>query len=138
VTHVLERLPITDIDLRGSYAGAVYDVRTCANGTFPAVRAADISVTIIPPDGQTKIQFKYADTPKDCMLVGAIEQHGQIHVMPTATYSCGSATASASSPEIRRTPQGLEGRFVAATGVGCNSVVRFNATAAPPGLRLLP
>lgn len=139
VTHVLVRQPLTSIDLRGSYVGTDLISVSCTNSPPIAnpPRAWDLSVSG-PTGGPATFTFRTSKAVADCTLVGALDQHGQIHVMPAGTYSCGAVTANATSPEIKRTPQGLEGRYAYKLANGCTYNVGFTATAVLPGQSILP
>jgi hypothetical protein len=65
-----------------------------------------------------------------CTIAGTMVQNGSIHRIANATYKCADGlNTNAIVSELRATPLGIEGQFVASNvGGGCREDARFAAT----------
>jgi hypothetical protein len=130
VTKTIQRQTLTTIPLGGLYAGGQsgsYSQCTNSGSNGNYIDRYDLEVTHLA-GGSATFRFKYTGGLV-CTLSGAIQQHGQLYRIPSATYVCSNGlNTSAIVYEIKATGQGVEGRFDAPSiGGGCRETGRFAA-----------
>ena len=131
VTKAIERQTLKSIVIGGSYVGGQSGTYTsCSdnslNGSY--IDKYGLSVSQVT-GGTTTLTFTY-DSGATCTMSGSLEQHGQLYRIPGATYQCtGTLTfnTTATMEEIKATAQGIEGRFTAGLGGGCQENAWFSA-----------
>jgi hypothetical protein len=132
VTKAVERLPLTPPTIGGQYSGGQSAAQTSCNdssrnGAYKA--SYDLQVTQTTAGVAT---FTFTYPTYACTLSGTLEQHGRQYVISGASYTCmqGGTTifsGSANLSEITATAQGVEGRWLADTGAGCQEIAQFSA-----------
>lgn len=132
VTKSIERQTLTTIALGGNYTGGqagVYAV--CPDSTLNGGYSDTYTLNVAQSNGSAVFTFNYNLAGAACTLSGALEQHGQLYRIPTATYQCTGGlvyTTTATIEEIKATSQGIEGRFSATLpDTGCRESARFSA-----------
>jgi hypothetical protein len=131
VTKQIERLTLSSIALGGNYVGGQSGLySSCSsssqNGgytdtyTLAATQTTSAIATFV---------FTYA-SGATCTLSGPLDQHGQLYNILNASYQCTGTltfTTNALIYELKQTAQGVEGRFVANVGSGCQENAQFSA-----------
>src|SRR5437764_6313264 len=132
VTKAIERQPLTPPTIGGQYTGGLSAAQTSCNnssdnGAFKATYDLQVTQTVA---GAATFTFAYPTYA--CTLSGTLVQHGRQYVIPAADYKCvqNGATvfsSSANLSEVVATAQGIEGRWAANVGSGCQEFVQFSA-----------
>ena len=129
VTKNIQRLTLTRIALGGNYTGGqagAYSMCTSAGDNFQYKDNFDASVA----QTSTSATFTFNYTSGiNCTLSGNLVQNGQLYSIPSATYVCDTGlSTTASMSQIKKTQQGIEGVFAAASvGLGCREDAAFSA-----------
>ena len=87
---------------------------------------------VIAPATSLAATFTFAYPTYACTLSGTLVQHGRQYAISGADYRCvqnGTTvfSGSANMSEITATAQGIEGRWSAAIGSGCQESAQFSA-----------
>ena len=137
VTKNVTRLALTPINLIADYVGGQSgSYSNCAdnasNRSYQDFFTSQITqqATQTGPNVTITLVYPRAQTPLTCTLSGATIQDGLIYRIPNATYTCSTGLqTTASVSDLRATPLGFEGQFVAtAVGGGCRETARFAGT----------
>jgi len=130
VTKSVTRLTLTPILLAGNYVGG--QSGTYSGCTLNASNRDyhDFFTSQITQNGTSiTMQFVYSSgqNPLTCTLSGTVIQNGSTYRIPTAQYTCSDGlNTTATVGDLRATPLGFEGQFVAASvGGGCRESARF-------------
>jgi hypothetical protein len=130
VTKGIERSTFRTIVLGGNYAGTgIITLSGCSDSTRngTTVYAIDPQVTQ-PLGGALRIDFVYVAASEACTMVGGPIQEGQLYRIPSAAYTCaGGINTTATVYELKATALGIEGRWTANIGGGCQQDGRFAA-----------
>ena len=125
VAKTIRRQTLQEIDINGTYAGAlVTDVYNCDDNR-PLVtsrRFVDASASMVR-GGATRIDFTFA-TGGACSFSGKANQAGRMFRIDNASYTCG--TGPATVYELKATSLGLEGRWSAPVVGGCTEYGVFS------------
>jgi hypothetical protein len=132
VTKAVERQPLTAPAIGGQYTGGMSAAQTSCNNSSDngGYRATyDLQVTQTTAGAAT---FAFTYPTYACTLSGALVQHGRQYVISGADYKCvqnGTTvfSGSADMSEIAATAQGVEGRWSADVGSGCQESAQFSA-----------
>ena len=132
VQKSIERQTLTPIALGGAYTGGMSaSQRSCnnasSNGAFK--NSYDLQVTVTSTHAAT-LAFTFPTYA--CVMSGTLTQHGSQYTMTGASYACtqGGRTVFSTTAnlfEIKATAQGIEGRWGAAVGSGCQEAAQFSA-----------
>ena len=133
VTKAIERQPLTQPTIGGSYTGGISALQTSCNnsGSNGAYKASYDLQVAQNSAGDATFTFTYPSYA--CTLSGTLALHGRQYTMEGAAYKCttqnGQAifSGSANLSEIVATAQGVEGRWIADTGGGCRESAQFSA-----------
>jgi hypothetical protein len=128
VVKPIERQPLTRIDLTGVFAGSEYGedygcTAPSSNGTY--TEPFDLTVTQ-PSADRIMLSFQYQGG-LSCTLSGSLEQHGGLHRVYPARYSCSNGLDTVAMVyDLKAGSLGIEGRFYAASvGGGCSEAGKF-------------
>ncbi len=129
-SKAIERQTLAPVTLAGTYAGGqsgAYTGCSAANNNFAYIDRYDLVVTA-PSASSLKLQFNFTSNLA-CSFTGTLEQHGTQFLINNATYVCSNGlNTKANVSELRRTPAGIEGKFVAANvGGNCKETASFAA-----------
>jgi hypothetical protein len=132
ITKAIERQPLTAPTIGGQYTGGISAAQTnCSNSSSNGAYKAtyDLQVTQATAGVAT---FTFAYPTYACTLSGTLVQHGRQYVISGADYKCvrnGTTvfSGSANMSEITATAQGVEGRWRADVGSGCQENAQFSA-----------
>jgi hypothetical protein len=138
VTRTIVRQTLAGLALAGSYSGSISGkVTGCtdANQNKANVKARYNLTVTQPGDGTATLVFTFVDNTYSgmvCTLSGSLTQYGRIDQIAGATYGCtgGGFSAGATTAAVESfhpSGQGIEGRWTAATGGGCNESIHFAA-----------
>jgi hypothetical protein len=135
VTKSIVRETLVTIVLTGNYTGGqagAYSGCTSAGDNFLYKDNFDLQLTQLT-DGNVTLTFNYT-SGMSCTLSGALVQNGQLYSVASASYQCDSGlNTSAILSEIKRTAQGIEGRFAApSVGLGCREDAGFSGVSLSP------
>ncbi|HUH91643.1 MAG TPA: hypothetical protein VL742_00675 [Casimicrobiaceae bacterium] len=127
VVKSIVRQTLTTIDLSGNFTGGQaggYSGCASAGDNFLYKDTFDLSVL----QSSGNVTFTFAYPTLNCTLSGALVQEGQLYRVPSATYQCDDGTnTQASVSEIKKTSQGIEGRFAAPdVGGACREDATFS------------
>ena len=133
VVKSIERQTLTTIDLSGNFTGGQaggYSGCSDPGGNYLYKDTFDLQVT--QSAGTVVLTFAYPSASSaalTCTLSGALVQSGQLYSVPSATYQCDDGlNTTASLSEIKRTSQGIEGKFAApSVGGACREDATFSA-----------
>jgi hypothetical protein len=129
VTKVIQRQTLTAINLGNvnPYSGTQFGAFTgCANnGSYRLF--FDLQLTQLT-DGTITFAFVYPEyTNFSCTFSGTLVQLGQLYSVTAANYQCTDGNnTTASMTEIKKTAQGVEGRFSASYGGSCREDAKFS------------
>jgi hypothetical protein len=125
VTKTIRRQTLQDIDLDGSYIGAlITDVYNCDDNRPVVTSRRFVDATASPLlGGATRIDFSFANGGA-CSFTGQATQAGRVFRMENATFTCG--TGPATLYELKATSLGLEGRWSAPVVGGCTEYGVFS------------
>lgn len=126
VAKTIQRQTLQDIDLNGTYIGAlITDVYNC-NDNRPLVTSRRFVDAVASPvtGGATRLDFTFA-TGGACSFSGKATQAGRVFRIDNATYTCG--TGPATLYELKVTSLGFEGRWSAPVAGGCTEYGVFSA-----------
>ena len=74
------------------------------------------------------IDFVYSPANVVCTMSGVAVQEGQLFRIPSAAYTCANGTnTTATLYEVKATAVGIEGRWTAKIGGGCQEDGKFSA-----------
>lgn len=125
----IEREPLTQIALGGSYLGAqVGAYSNCSNSSNNGPYSDNYGLSVSQTATSATLTFNYASGTQ-CTISGPIVQYGQLFDMPNAAYVCtgnSSLTSTATVYELKATAQGLEGRLSANLSGGCQENANFS------------
>lgn len=127
VVKPIVRQTLTTIDLTGNFAGGQaggYSGCASAGDNFLYKDTFDLSAT----QASGNVTFTFAYPGLNCTLAGALLQEGQLYRISSATYQCDDGTnTTAIVSEIKKTAQGIEGRFSAPdVGGACREDATFS------------
>jgi hypothetical protein len=128
VTKSIQRLTLVTINLAGNYTGGQAGAYTsCTNSGDNFLYKDNFDLQAEQSNGSVTLTFNYT-SGMSCTLSGALVQNGELYNVPSATYQCDDGlNTSASLSEIKRTAQGIEGRFAAPlVGGGCREDASFS------------
>ncbi len=130
MTKQIQRQTLTTILLGGAYVGtSVVAITGCtnsaSNGTRTYIFDPQVTQTVT---GQLQFDFQFGPT-ESCTMAGTVAQEGQLFRVPSARYTCPASLLDTTSTlyEIKATAIGIEGRWQAFTGGGCQEDGRFAA-----------
>jgi hypothetical protein len=140
VTKGIQRQTLLPINLapgNGTYTGGqsgAYSGSSCAGFTYTdtfGLNAAAGLTVIQSAAGAVSFTFNYDGLGATCVLAGTLSQVGQLFQVTNANYQCNTTPAlntTASMSEIKKTAQGIEGKFFAPNvGAGCSENAAFSA-----------
>ncbi len=132
VTKAVERQPLTPPTIGAQYTGGISAAQASCNnssnnGAYKATYDLQVTQTVA---GAATFAFAYPTYA--CTLSGTLVQHGRQYSISGADYTCvqnGTTvfSGSANMSEITATAQGIEGRWSAAIGSGCQESAQFSA-----------
>jgi len=128
----IERQTLLAQDFRGFYAGGQgADYSSCVVPSVEGFYNATFNLTAEQENSlQITLRFELNDG-RICTLAGDLIQNGLLYRSPGATYVCSGPSdisTTAELAELKRTSQGIEGRFRAPNGLGgCTESVGFSA-----------
>jgi hypothetical protein len=129
-TKQVVRQSLKSIALGGSYVGGQSGSyggcnTASANGPYKDRYSLDVDHRA---NGSVTFTFAYSGSVT-CTLAGQLQQHGQVYVVPSATYACSNGlSTTASMSQIRATSLGIEGRIYAPNvGDSCTESAAFGA-----------
>jgi hypothetical protein len=128
VTKSIVRQTLVTINLTGNYTGGQaggYSGCDNSGDNFLYKDSFDLQVS----QGTSNVIFTFAYSSLTCTLSGALVQNGQLYSVASASYQCDDGlSTTASLSEIKKTAQGIEGRFAApSVGGGCREDASFSA-----------
>jgi hypothetical protein len=129
-TKNIERSTFRTINLGGNYAGtALVTLSGCADSANNGTTLYDIDPQVMQPSyGYLRIDFVYSAANLACTMTGAAFQEGQLFRIPSATYTCAFGTNTVATVyEVKATALGIEGRWTAKVGGGCQEDGKFSA-----------
>ena len=127
VNKSIERQTLVTINLAGNYTGGQAGVYSgCASSSL---YKDNFDLQVAQGGGNVIFTFAYLFLGTSCTLSGALVQNGQLYSVPSASYQCNDGlNTTASLSEIKKTAQGIEGRFAApSVGGGCREDASFSA-----------
>ena len=132
VTKAIERQTLTPIALGGSYTGGIGATQSGCNnsgnnGSYRNTYDLQVSVT-----SASVATFTFAYSSYSCRLQGKLMLHGSQYTVDDASYTCTQNnqqvfSSTADMSEIKATPLGIEGRWNASVGNGCQESAQFSA-----------
>ena len=131
VVKTIERLPLTAIDLAGTYLGGalIKSSAGCNGGASSSIYAYQYIVTHLPAS-VVRIEHVTTEGVTDCVMQGKAVQLGKVFHMADATYVCevyGVDTAAVVT-DLRRTSNGgIEATWRANLGGSCVEDGKFTA-----------
>lgn len=129
-TKSIQRTTFRSISLAGNYAGTgLVTWSGCADSRTNGTTRFDIDLQVMQPaDGALRIDFVYTAAGLACTMEGAAVQEGRLFRIPSAAYTCPTGTnTTATVYEMKATALGIEGRWTAAIGGGCQEDGSFAA-----------
>jgi hypothetical protein len=126
VNKSIERQTLVTINLAGNYTGGQAGVYSgCASSSL---YKDNFDLQVAQGSGNVTFTFAYLFLGTSCTLSGALVQNGQLYSVPSASYQCADGlNTTASLSEIKKTAQGIEGRFAApSVGGGCREDASFS------------
>jgi hypothetical protein len=130
VSKSIQRSTFRAIDLNGDYAGVgLITLSGCADATKNGTTLYDIDPQVLQPSyGFLRVDLIYSAASLACTMTGAAFQEGQLFRIPSANYTCPTGTnTTASVYEVKATALGIEGRWTANIGDGCQEDGKFTA-----------
>ena len=133
VNRSIVRETLVTINLAGNYTGGQAGAYSgCTSSSGNSLYKDSFDLQVAQGGGNVILTFTYLFSPMSCTLSGALVQNGQLYSVPSGTYQCdgdlGSLNTAASLSEIKKTAQGIEGRFTApSVGGGCREDASFSA-----------
>jgi hypothetical protein len=130
VVKSIQRQTLKTISLGGNYTGGqagAYSKCNDSNQNGPYTDTYGLVVT--HSNGAATFVFTYA-SGATCTMAGNLTQVGQLYQISSMSYSCtGNLTfnVNGTMDEIKATAQGIEGRFSANVGTGCQEDANFSA-----------
>jgi len=130
VVKSIERQVLKTIALGANYVGGQTGTYSSCNDTSQNGPYSDTyNVSVTHSNGNATFVFTYS-SGATCTMAGALMQFGQLYRIDPASYSCTGTlmfNANATMEEIKATAQGIEGRFTAGLGGGCQEAAQFSA-----------
>ena len=132
VSKSIVRETLVTINLAGNYTGGQAGAYSgCDSSSGNSLYKDNFDLQVAHGSGNVIFTFAYF-SGTSCTLSGALVQNGQLYSVPAASYQCdsdgGSLNTTASLSEIKKTAQGIEGRFAApSVGGGCREDASFSA-----------
>ena len=132
VTKSIQRSMFRTIILGGNYVGTgVVATTGCSNNGSNGTSVFDVDPQITQlVSGEVGITLAFGAS-ESCTMSGPAIQEGQLFRMPGASYVCKSGNTTTLSTtatvyEVKATSVGIEGRWSANTGGGCQEDGRFS------------
>ncbi|HEX8009992.1 MAG TPA: hypothetical protein VF814_03510 [Casimicrobiaceae bacterium] len=134
VVKSIVRETLVAIDLGGNYTGGYAGTYSGSGCGISGVYKDNFDLQVTQTSSNLTLTFSYVGLGESCTLSGAPVQNGQLYSVPSATYQCDDGlNTGASLSEIRKTAQGVEGRFAApSVGGGCREDASFSAVNLAP------
>ena len=129
VTKSIQRTTFRPINLAGNYTGTgLVTWSGCADSGNNGTMRVDIDPQVTQPaGGALRIDFVYTAAGLACTMEGASVQEGQLFRIPSAAYTCPAGNTTATVYEMKATALGIEGRWTAKIGGGCQEDGSFAA-----------
>ena len=125
VVKSIVRQTLVTIDLTGNYTGG--QAGGYSNCMDPSGYKDTFDLQVTQSGGSVALAFNYSGLGEGCTLSGTLVQNGQLYTVPSATYTCDDGLkTTASLFEIKKTSQGIEGRFTAPSVGGCREDAAFS------------
>jgi len=127
------RETLVAITLTGNYTGGqAGGYSACSNSGDNFLYKDSFDLQVSQGTSNSVFTFSYpsiSNPTLTCSLSGALVQNGQLSSVPSASYQCNDGlNTTASMSEIKKTAQGIEGRFAApSVGGGCREDASFSA-----------
>lgn len=130
VVKSIQRQTLTTIALGGTYTGGQAGAYSQCNDSSQNGPYTDTySLAATHASGALTLVFSYA-SGATCTMAGNLTQVGQLYQISSMQYSCTgslSFNVNGTMDEIKATAQGIEGRFSANVGTGCQEAANFSA-----------
>jgi hypothetical protein len=130
VVKSIERQTLKTIALGADYVGGQTGTySSCSDSSLNTSYIDTYNLSVTHSNGVATFIFTYASAAT-CTMAGTLVQYGQLYRIDPASYSCTGSlmfNASATMEEIKATAQGIEGRFTAGLGGGCQEAAQFSA-----------
>ena len=130
VVKSIERQVLKTIALGANYAGGQTGTySSCSDNSQNGSYDDTYNLSVTHSNGGATFIFTYA-SGATCTMAGTLAQYGQLYRIAPASYSCTGTlmfNATATMEEIKATAQGIEGRFTAGLGGGCQENAQFSA-----------
>ena len=138
VTKAIQRQPLKDYALSGTYSGSVVgSVSNCANPANNGNVNGRFNLTVAQVVGvSAALTFNFVDTAHSgmvCTLSGPLTHYGGLYTITSAQYTCTppglstGSTVAAALNLLDQTGQGIEGKWTTTTSTGCSQTMRFSA-----------
>jgi hypothetical protein len=130
VVKLIQRQSLTTIALGGNYVGGQSGAyANCNNGNNNGPYTDQFSLVVTHANGAATFVFTYA-SGATCTLAGNLTQWGQLYQISTMSYNCTGSlmfNVNGAMDELKATAQGIEGRYSANIGQGCQESAQFSA-----------
>jgi hypothetical protein len=126
VNKLVVRQTLTTIDLTGDFTGGqAGGYSNCSVSSNNGLYKDTFDLSVMQMNGNVTLSFAYSAL--NCTFSGALVQEGQLFSVPSASYQCDDGTNTvASVTELKKTSQGIEGRFGAEGVGGCREDATFS------------
>lgn len=129
VSKSIQRSTFRTITIGGGYAGTgLITWSGCVDSANNGTTLYDIDPLVTQSGDYLRIDFVYSAASIACTMSGVAVQEGQLFRISSATYTCPTGTnTTATLYEVKATALGIEGRWTAKIGGGCQEDGRFAA-----------
>ena len=131
VVKAMQRLTLTPVLLAANYVGGQSGTYSaCSAGSSNRAYQDFYTLQVSQAGTSVSMIFSFSGGNLSCTIAGTLTQQGVIYGIGNASYQCSDGLkTTATVANLRATPLGIEGQFVApAVGGGCREDARFAAT----------